>query len=226
MRTLSVAIVAALALPAYGHFRLVSPTNVVEQDIYGDPQKDGPCGGAGTATNAVTAIQTGSTLTVTIDETIFHPGHYRVALAQTEGALPAPPPVTPSMGDQCASAAIAQPPNLPILADGQLRHTASFGGQDQTIQIPLPAGMQCTDCVLQVLQFMSSHAAPCFYYHCARVTISDTAPPPDAGPDAPEEPGKKPPADPDGCNAGGAAPWWLALPLLLVRRRRTRVSRA
>lgn len=31
--------------------------------------------------------------------------------------------------------------------------------------------MTCEHCTLQVLEYMSSHSAPCFYYHCADLAI-------------------------------------------------------
>jgi hypothetical protein len=47
------------------------------------------CGdeGGGTATDSVTAFQSGQTITVTINGLIFHPGHYRIALAISESVL-------------------------------------------------------------------------------------------------------------------------------------------
>jgi hypothetical protein len=194
-------LVVATPLVAEAHFNLVAPENVVVQDALGNPQKTPPCGGAGTPTGAVTTVLTGSMLAVTINETIFHPGHYRVAIAQTPGELPADPIVTPAGGDACDSAAINMAPTLPTLADGLLVHTAPFGAQ-QTMMVQLPPGYTCDNCVLQVLEFMSNHGAPCFYYHCSTVTISDTAPPP---PDAalPGTPDADTGGGPDGQGPGG-----------------------
>jgi hypothetical protein len=56
-------------------------------------------------------------MTVTITETIAHPGHYRVAIAQDEAGLPAEPIVTAGT-TQCGSAPIDPNPSLPVLADG------------------------------------------------------------------------------------------------------------
>jgi hypothetical protein len=65
---------------------------------------------------------------------------------------------------------IAATPTMPILADG-LFTTLTAAQGEAVQQIQLPAGYECTNCVVQVLEFMSNHAAPCFYYHCAAVTI-------------------------------------------------------
>jgi Lytic polysaccharide mono-oxygenase, cellulose-degrading len=164
-----------LALPRMGaaHFVLRSPASWRVQDSDGNPQKIGPCGEEGTAapSGIVTAFAPGDTVTITIDETIFHPGHYRVALAVADRSeLPAEPPVTPGE-TACGSVPIATSPALPVLADGALEHTAPFSGS-RFIQVTLPSDVTCTHCTLQVLEFMSDHPAPCFYHHCADISIA------------------------------------------------------
>ena len=84
--------------------------------------------------------------------------------------LPAAPQVTPKAGDPCGSAAIQSPPAFPILVDNALPHTRAFGAP-QTFMVTLPTDVTCTKCTLQVLEFMSSHGAPCFYHHCADISI-------------------------------------------------------
>jgi MYXO-CTERM domain-containing protein len=162
---------------ASAHFHLNEPAANLEQATNGDPQKTAPCGGAGTATNAVTNYTPGGMLTLKLAETVSHPGHYRVAIAQDEGSLPPPPTVT---GTSCGAAAIDANPTLPILADGLFTDITPADGE-QTTQIQLPPGFTCTNCVLQVIEFMSNHAEPCFYHHCAIVNISDNPAPGDAG---------------------------------------------
>lgn len=163
-----------LAVPsiAHAHFILVSPAANQQQDALGDPQKVPPCGDNGSAvpTGEVTVLQAGSTVTIAIDETVYHPGHYRVAIAQTPGELPAEPPVTEGTTD-CGSVPIMDPAVMPVLADGLFLHDQAFGGVMQTIDVQLPADFTCENCTLQVMQWMAEHGAPCFYYHCAQVTI-------------------------------------------------------
>lgn len=159
---------------AGAHFILDEPENWREQGTLGDPQKTGPCGEEGSAamTGTVTAYRTGQTITISIRESIFHPGHFRVALATNDRSeLPAPPEVTPG-ATACGTVPIMDPPVFPVLADGVLPHTAPLTGT-QTFDVTLPDGVTCDHCTLQVIQFMSSHAAPCFYYHCADLSISD-----------------------------------------------------
>jgi cysteine-rich repeat protein len=169
---------AGVCVPALAqaHFILVTPDSWMSQDALGLPEKLGPCGdeGGGTPTGKVTAFRPGQTISVTINEVITHPGHYRVALAvNNRSELPAEPIVTPTVNDQCASAAIQSPATFPILADNVLPHTQAFPAP-QTFTVTLPANVTCTKCTLQVLEFMSSHPAPCFYHHCADISIQGT----------------------------------------------------
>ena len=68
---------------AHAHFILVTPDSWMSQDSFGLPEKLGPCGdeAGGTPTGNVTAFHPGQAISVTINEVITHPGHYRVALA-------------------------------------------------------------------------------------------------------------------------------------------------
>ncbi len=171
---LALALSLTLVAPhmATAHFVLRSPASWRAQDALGSPQKLGPCGDEGIAaeTGVVTAFSPGDTITITLDETIFHPGHYRVALAVNDRSeLPAEPTVTPG-ATPCGSVPILNPPAFPVLADGVLEHTDPFSGT-QSIQVTLPSTVTCTHCTLQVLEFMSDHGAPCFYHHCADISI-------------------------------------------------------
>ncbi len=174
----TVALGALLLLPATAtaHFILDSPPASAEQSALGDPQKAPPCGddGSAVATNIVTTYQPGETFTLTIDERIFHPGHYRIAIAVDDiNQLPEPPPVTPG-ATPCGSAPIDANPAFPVLADGVFEHTQPFN-EPQTIQITLPDDLSCTACTLQVIQFMSDHAlnvpGGCYYHHCATIAV-------------------------------------------------------
>ncbi|HET9930270.1 MAG TPA: SCE4755 family polysaccharide monooxygenase-like protein [Polyangiaceae bacterium] len=170
---------ALFASSSHAHFVLKSPAAWATQDALGSPQKSAPCGqsdpGApATATGTVTAFRPGETITITIDETVFHPGHYRVLLAtKSRSDLPADPPVT--AGDTpCGSTAISSAPVFPLLVDGALKHTAPFAGP-QSIEVQLPSDVTCDKCTLQVVEFMSDHGlnnpGGCFYHHCADISI-------------------------------------------------------
>jgi MYXO-CTERM domain-containing protein len=182
MRTIQVlvAVAAAAAMfispPAQAHFILQAPDSWAQQSSLGDPQKSAPCGQAdpglaAVPTNDVTPFSPGETITITINETISHPGHYRVALSTSgQGGLPYDPLVTPVGNDPCGSTVVQNPPVFPVLADGQLVHTSAFSGP-QSFQVTLPSDVTCTNCTLQVVEYMSSHGAPCFYHHCATISI-------------------------------------------------------
>lgn len=176
MAVLALGATALSSTLADAHFRLIAPGNFVVQSSDGSPQKAGPCGNESpqTATNIVTAFRPGDTVTIQLEETVYHPGHYRVALAvNSPNELPAEPPVTAG-SSACGSVPIQQTPVFPVLADGMLVHTTPFTGQ-QSFQVKLPTNVTCTACTLQIIEFMSSHGAPCFYHHCAKISIQDGA---------------------------------------------------
>src|SRR5579863_6103708 len=79
------AVLALLAPQGIAHFHLVEPASWLQEAQNGDPQKMGPCGGTsadpGKPSGAVTSVQGGDKLHIKLQETIFHPGFYRVALA-------------------------------------------------------------------------------------------------------------------------------------------------
>jgi hypothetical protein len=225
---MATAAAAVLLTTATGraHFVLDAPACWMSQDDFGLPEKLGPCGdeGGGTPTGAITAFRTGQTVTVTIDEKIFHPGHYRIALAVNDRSeLPAEPPVTVG-ATPCGSVPIANPPQFPVLADGVFVHTQPFT-TPQTTQVTLPPNVTCTKCTLQVIEFMSDHGlnnpGGCFYHHCADISISSNVPiNVDAGASGPT-------SGHGGCAvAGRSAPVAAGLVvvalLMLARRRRFR----
>jgi hypothetical protein len=187
---LSAVVLASLSTVADAHFALIQPAASLMQDRLGDPQKIGPCGGVsanpgrGTGANpgvpsrAVTAVTGGSDLPLLVQETIFHPGHYRVALARTAAQLPPDPVVTTAQTDKGArsqSAVIQNPPVAPVLLDGIFAHTERSTQNFQTT-IPIP-NINCANCVLQVIEFMADHPGIAVdgghsYHHCAILNIT------------------------------------------------------
>jgi hypothetical protein len=186
LRTLAATagLAAALAVaPASAHFVLESPAPTLEQNAIGDPQKLGPCGGtsqdAGTPTGAVTELAGGSVLHLKLREAVFHPGHYRVALARTAAQLPDDPETVTREGPNgpiSVSARIAAEPAPPVLADGLFQHTerpapGTFWEAD--LRVP---NVDCEGCVVQVIQWMAEHGynpdGGYTYHHCATVNIT------------------------------------------------------
>ena len=182
-------VVACLSVATDAHFVLVEPASTLMQNQLGDPQKIAPCGGAsanpargtpanpGVPTNAVTQLKGASTLHLRVQETVFHPGHYRVALARTAAQLPGDPVVTTrdtERGPWSVSAVIQNPPVAPVLADGLFAHTEKPTAMwEADITIP---NINCPSCVLQIIQFMAEHGknldGDFSYHHCAAVQIT------------------------------------------------------
>ena len=133
---------------ALAHFVLQAPANMYVQDALGNPQKAPPCGDDGTAVDADAGVPTyapGDQVMITVDETVFHPGHYRISLGETGPAsLPAEPTVTAG-STPCGTASIMTPAVYPVLADDVFDHTAAFSGP-QTVMVTLLLGHTCTNC--------------------------------------------------------------------------------
>jgi hypothetical protein len=150
-----------------GHFRLIEPASWLIESDRGDPQKTGPCGGSNTdwgkPSYAVTKATGGQQLHIKLLETIYHPGHYRVALAVNSPTELPPDPETATRdgerGPVSVSAKIQEPPQAPVIADGLFVHAARPTGQaapfETDVQLP---NITCRKCTLQVVQFMAEHA--------------------------------------------------------------------
>jgi len=189
---LAVLLLTTLFAPVAGaHFKLLEPQSWLIESDRGDPQKMAPCGGtsadAGKPSNIVGKVLGGSKLHIKVQETIFHPGHYRVALAVSSRAeLPKDPEVTTrqgARGPQSVSAVIQNPVRPPVLADGLWAHTtASAAPFEADIEIP---NINCAKCTLQIIEFMAEHGLNAdgdySYHHCADMQITaDPAKPIDA----------------------------------------------
>ncbi len=172
-----------LAPFAEGHFRLIEPKSWVVENELGNPQKPGPCGGAeGDAgvspTGAITRVQGGQKLHIKLLEVVFHPGHYRIALAvNSRSELPKDPVVVTrdtDKGPQSVSAKIDNPPTVPVLADGLWQHTSKSATPFETdVQLP---NINCPTCTLQIVEFMAEHGynkeGGYSYHHCAVLNIT------------------------------------------------------
>ena len=199
--------VALVMLPVGtdAHFKLLEPTSWIEMNDLGDPQKIGPCGGNpdrdndDILTGVVTEVTGGSKLHLKIQETIFHSGHYRVALSvNSRRELPADPTAVEKYTERglySVWGVIQSPPQIPVLADGLFRHypegdqRASFRPEtpmdpwEADIDIP---NINCEKCTLQVIQFMADHVynrhGGYSYHQCADLKITaDPSKPIDEG---------------------------------------------
>ena len=168
---------------AVGHFKLIEPDSWLVEGANGDPQKAAPCGGTsanpGMPSNMMGKIKGGSKLHLKVQETVFHPGHYRVALAVNSRAeLPKDPEVTTTAGargPQSVSAVIMNPVKPPVLADGLFPHTERPAPMFWETDIDIP-NISCAKCTLQIIQFMAQHGLNAdgdfSYHHCADLQIT------------------------------------------------------
>ena len=176
------------------HFKLLAPASWLVSNELGDPQKVGPCGGDpkgndAILSKAVTKVVGGSKLPLKIQETIFHSGHYRVALAVNSRTELPPDPYTvekwTERGLYSVWGQIQSPPQIPVLADGLFQHYPKPGepasARPKTpmppweTEIELP-NINCAKCTLQVIQFMADHVynqpGGYAYHHCADLEIT------------------------------------------------------
>ncbi len=187
--------VLALLVPAEAssHFYLMEPTPILAQDDRGNPQKPEPCGGTKSgstpATGVVTPVKGGSQFHIKIKETVYHPGHYRIALAAQPLDLPADPETVTrdtEKGPRSVSAKIDPNPKPPVLVDGLFVHTERFeSGHIWETDVRIP-NIDCENCTLQVIQWMADHSfnpeGGYTYHHCAELKITaDPAMPRDQG---------------------------------------------
>lgn len=194
-RLLSAATVAAaITVPAavQAHFKLLEPASWIVEDDRGDPQKAAPCGADAKSVPSTTVGKAvgGSTIKLKVLETIYHPGHYRVALAvNSKEELPSDPMTVERMterGPRSVWAAIQSPIQMPVIADGLFPHyTRPAAPQTFETDITLP-NITCPKCTLQIIQFMADHAynqpGGYSYHHCADIAITaDPAKPIAAG---------------------------------------------
>jgi hypothetical protein len=128
--------------------------------------------------NIVNKVQGGQMLHIKVQETVFHPGHYRVALAVNSRAELPPDPAANTRdsdkGPWSVSAPIQSPPQIPVLADGLFAHTSKQADPwEADVQIP---NINCFRCTLQIAEFMAEHGlnqdGGYYYHHCADLHIT------------------------------------------------------
>jgi len=169
-----------------------------------DANKQGPCGVSGSTRGSnVTAFDPGATITVVWDETVDHPGHFRLSFDDDGNDFQ-----NPRMPDDNFPTTLMEP-----IAD------KSGGRYEQVITLP---SIECNNCTLQLIQVMTT-VVPynSFYFQCADITLvpgGGSGIPPDEVSDA------------SGCSAGGGGgTGWLVLAiggLALLRLRHAKRPRA
>jgi hypothetical protein len=157
-------VVVAALLPAtsFGHARLRLGGTLPPRSTSAG-LKAGPCGNVA-RTNNPTVLQAGQQLTVQWDEVVDHPGYYRVAFSPA--------------GDQGFDANVLVP---------KVNDVTGVHAYEATITIP---NVECTQCTIQLIQYMTENNPPSLYYSCADVEIRkgpvpSPTPAPSASPPAP-----------------------------------------
>ena len=169
-----------------------------------DSNKIGPCGADGsTRTSTVTEFRPGETITVTWDEYIDHPGHFRIAF-DDDGNDDFPLPNNPD-------------DDFPSVLVDQIPDRQGGGLYEQQVTLP---NIECDNCTLQLIQIMTTQVPyNSFYFQCADITLSaDASGSADGGPGDPPEP------DGSCAAAGGGCPAMAMLllgVLVALRRRKT-----
>jgi hypothetical protein len=174
---------------AQAHFKLLRPTSWLNEDSMGGPQKGSPCGPGNSgplfgddvqpipASAAVTTFHAGETIAVEWQETIYHPGYFRISLApvraaEATGANFPDPPLTDLQDCHYDQAAVQTSPHDNVLADGLFMAAGQEGANRSLMQVVKLPDTPCDSCTLQVVQVMEGHPGrSCYYFHCAEVKI-------------------------------------------------------
>lgn len=143
---------------AEAHIRLLPGQVSPRSDS--DSLKVAPCGGI-PRTNISTIFYPGTLVTLEWEETIEHPGHFRIAFSESQDA---------GFDQQVLLDNII---DIPGYSD--LPHYYR-----QTVQLP---NLQCDECTLQIMQVMTDRNPPSNYYSCADVQLSFASSPSDINQD-------------------------------------------
>ncbi len=172
-------------------------------------QKQGPCGETGSVRGAEQVFEPGETITVTWNETVEHPGHYRIAFDVDGEEFP-----LPNMPDD----------NFEVTLVDQIPDR-NVNGNDRSYsqEITFP-DIECESCTLQLIQIMTTNIPyNSFYFQCSDIALRRSGvPSADAGGGGGEEPGAAPASgscSQAGGGGGAFAGLLLACAILGWRRR-------
>jgi len=187
--TLALSAVLLVGHGARAHVSLIDPPPRLEGEAGVHQLKSRPCGQNSNArTTTVTEYAGGETITITFSEYIDHNSYYRIALdVDGDDSFPYRPEQNTSQqgDDPLTSDAPLSDINevLDVYILGYfLDDEAGFGQRHEySTTVTLP-NIDCTNCTLQLIQFMYNDDQP-YYYQCADITItaSDSGNTTDAG---------------------------------------------
>jgi hypothetical protein len=148
---------AVISAAAEAHIRLDLPKGRYLNDPQQNTkQKQGPCGVTNdmrtTKADLITTFEPGEMITVEWNETVNHPGHFRIAFSEKGQVFPAPT-LDP------------MPVSAQILAD-DIPDNKSGGAFSHTVTLP---NVSCDTCTLQLIQVMSDSGT--YYFQCADLIL-------------------------------------------------------
>lgn len=137
----------------FGHARLKN-TVLPDNQIFAprntnDGIKVGPCGGI--ARTAGVTLRPGQALTINWEETINHPGFFRIFFSPANDA------------------------NFQMLGEMQDNANGALPHQfNMTVTMP---NVECNACTIQLIQYMTENNPPSLYYSCADIRLSNVVSP-------------------------------------------------
>lgn len=139
-----------------GHFR-ISDNQLIKPRSAADNLKVGPCGNAAPKTdpNDIPTLFAGDTVTISWEETINHPGWYRIAFS-------------PDGQNGFDDNVIAD--NITDTQNGQVNRNdpTTYHRYSRSFTVP---DTECSQCAIQMIQVMTDRNPPTNYYSCADVRI-------------------------------------------------------
>ncbi len=168
-------LLALIPSAAFAHALFVSPKPRDNVDGWKEFRTKGfvqPCGVARKSGQPVTVLKTGSTVSLSWNETVNHPGCFLVDFSEDEKTF-----------KELANFKHVNKPAITVAAP-----------RPYMTSVTLPAGVKCDGCILRLRQVMlGTEAAVCpppggidpndLYYSCANIVISDNGPDGGAAPD-------------------------------------------
>ncbi|HSN98149.1 MAG TPA: SCE4755 family polysaccharide monooxygenase-like protein [Candidatus Nanopelagicales bacterium] len=167
--SLAFATTLSAAAVTQAHIELVMPP---PRHLYqgGPEQKTGPCGMANSVRGStITTYEPGATITVSWQEPVDHPAHYRILFAADGSAFPDPVSET----DFCTPGQELTPGSgIWCLADNIPDMASNANNMSYSTTATLP-DVTCDNCTLQLVQWMNGAAAGQeLYYKCADLVLS------------------------------------------------------
>jgi MYXO-CTERM domain-containing protein len=220
------AVATSLAVPASAHISLEQAGT--HKSRYGDGElKDGPCGRKGgvRGTNVYTYAP-GQKITISVLETIVHPGYFRIAFDDDgDDAFIEPASIKPvdparkcpsGAGDHCGMSDFYNSPAVLPNMDNLNPHITAASGMKYTWEVTLP-NVECTNCTLQLIQVMEDDAfhgpydptpgvgVEDIYHQCIDIVLKRSADGGTGPSDAATTDIRTPPSDSGGAGAGGTS---------------------